>query len=82
MFKVRDNSTPKIVLGACWGMRDCSPFLTKRGFIHILAYMVELGATKVGPRPNNNILGQILQTKKSMLALLKRFEILHILSYL
>ena len=44
--------------------------------------MVKLGAPKVGPRPKNNILGQILQAKKSMLAILKRFEILHILSYL
>ena len=49
--------------------------------------MVELGASKVGPSkvgpsPKNDIMGQISQAKKSMLAFAKRFEILHILFYL
>ena len=43
---------------------------------------VELGAAKIGPRLINDILEQILQAKKSMLATLKRFEIFRILSYL
>ena len=29
MSKVRDNSAPKIILGAYWGVRDRSPFLAK-----------------------------------------------------
>ena len=31
MSKVRNNSTPKMILGVCWGTRarDCSPFLAK-----------------------------------------------------
>ena len=41
--------------------------------------MVELGAAKVGHRLKNDILGQISQ---AILAILKRFEILHILSSL
>ena len=47
--------------------------LVKTSFMHILAYLVELGATKVGPRHKNDILGKISQTKKSMLAICKRF---------
>ena len=43
--------------------------------------MVKLGAAKVGPRPKNDNLGQISLAKKFMLAFLKRFEILLILSY-
>ena len=42
--------------------------------------MAELGTAKVGPRPKSDILGQISQAKKSMLAVSKRFEILYILS--
>ena len=44
--------------------------------------MFESEAAKVDSMPKNGILGQILQVKKSMLAILKRFEILYILSYL
>ena len=44
--------------------------------------MDELGAAKVGLRPKNDILEQILQAKMSMLAFSKRYEILHILCYL
>ena len=29
MFKVRDNSALKMILDACWGARDPSPFLAK-----------------------------------------------------
>ena len=29
MSKVRENSAPKIILGACFGARDRSPFLAK-----------------------------------------------------
>ena len=56
--------------------------MVKTSFIHILAYVVELGAAKVGHRPENGIFGQFLQAKKPMLAVSKRFEILNILSYL
>ena len=47
-------------------------------FYGILAYMVELGMVKVGPRLKSGILGHILQAKKSMLTISKLFEILHI----
>ena len=50
--------------------------------MHILASLVELGTPKVGYNPKNGILEQTLQAKMSMLAVSKRFEILHILSYL
>ena len=48
--------------------------------MHLVAYLVELGATEIGCRPKSGILGHILLAKKSMLAISKRFEILHILS--
>ena len=47
-----------------------------------ITYMVELGASNVGPSAKNDIMGQISQAKKSMLAFAQRFEILHILFYL
>ena len=50
--------------------------------MHILAYLAKLQTAKVDRRPKNGILGNNLQAKKSMLAISKRFEILHILSYL
>ena len=51
----------------------------KTSFKHILSYMAELGTAKVGPRPKSDILGQISQVKKSMLAFSKRFGILYII---
>ena len=36
MSKVRDNSAPKMILGACWGACDRSPFLAKLGNIVLL----------------------------------------------
>ena len=50
--------------------------------ISCISYLVELETAQVGCRPKNGILGHILQAKKFMLAISKRFDILHILSYL
>ena len=37
MFKVRDNSAPKMILGVWRGARDCSPFLAKSDASNFIA---------------------------------------------
>ena len=56
MSNVRDNSAPKIILDACWGARDRSPFLAKPVFAMRNTYITSnIGLLKWFRNMNKNI---------------------------